>query len=76
MAQNGVPNLPDRLIEGLRERSEAGGRSPQSASCDALEKAPPYSPEERLAAALGFQARTPPDSRTSPAELIREDRDR
>jgi hypothetical protein len=76
MAQDRLPNLPDTTTAGRRERSEAFGGALQSASGDAVGKAPPYSPEERLAAALGFQRRTPPGPRTPPDELIREDRDR
>jgi hypothetical protein len=43
---------------------------------DLIERAAPYSPEERLTAALRFQNQTPAGPRSDPAGLIREDRDR
>jgi len=41
-----------------------------------IERAAPYSPEERLAVALRFQSQTPPGPQSDPVKLIREDRER
>lgn len=76
MAQVLIRNLPDDIIEAHRARAKAHGRSLEQELRKVIERTAPYSPEERLAAALRFQSRTPPGPRSDPAELIREDRDR
>ncbi len=76
MAQVLIRNLPDDVIEAHRERAKARGRSLEQELREVIERAAPYTPEERLAAALRFQSMTPPGPRSDPVELIREDRDR
>ena len=76
MAQVLIRNRPESVIEARRERAKARGRSLEQESRDVIERAAPYTPEERLAVALRFQSLTPPGPRSDPVELIREDRDR
>jgi plasmid stability protein len=76
MAQDLIRNLPDDFIEAHRARAKAHGRSLEQELREGIERAAPYSPEERLAVALRFQAQTPPAPRSDPGELVRQDRDR
>jgi antitoxin FitA len=76
MAQVLIRNVPDDVIAAHRKRAKAHGRSLEQELRNLIEKAAPYSPEERLAVALRFQSQTPLGPRSDPAELIREDRDR
>jgi plasmid stability protein len=76
VAQVLIRNVPDDVIAAHRKRAKAHGRSLEQELRDLIERAAPYSPEERLAVALRFQSQTPAGSRSDPAELIREDRDR
>ncbi len=76
MAQVLIRNLPESVIEAHRARAKTHGRSLEQELRDLIEKAVPYTPEERLAVALRFQSQTPPGPRSDPVELIREDRDR
>jgi antitoxin FitA len=76
MAQVLIRNVPDDVIAAHRKRAKAHGRSLEQELRNLIERAAPYSPEERLAAALRFQSQTTAGPRTDPAELVREDRDR
>ncbi len=76
MAQVLIRNVPDDVIAAHRKRAKAHGRSLEHELRNLIERAAPYSPEERLAVALRFQSQTPVGPRSDPAELIREDRDR
>lgn len=76
MAQVLIRNIPDEIIEAHRARAKMRGRSLEQELRSVIERAAPYSPEERLAAAERFQNLTPPGPRSDPAALIREDRDR
>jgi antitoxin FitA len=76
MAQVLIRNVPDDVIAAHRKRAKAHGRSLEQELRNLIERAAPYSPEERLAAALRFQSQTPAGPRTDPAEFVREDRDR
>jgi plasmid stability protein len=76
MAQVLIRNVPDDVIAAHRKRAKAHGRSLEQELRSLIERAAPYSPEERLAVALRFQSQTPAGPRSDPAELIREDRDR
>lgn len=76
MAQVLIRNLRDDVLEAHRARAKAHGRSLEQELRTLIENAAPYTPEERLAAALRLQSLTPPGPRSDPAALIREDRDR
>ncbi|RBP05141.1 hypothetical protein DFR50_13630 [Roseiarcus fermentans] len=76
MAQVLIRNVPDDIIEAHRDRARTRGRSLEQELREVIERAAPYTPEERLAVALRFQSQTPPGPRTDPAALVREDRDR
>ena len=78
MAQVLIRNLPDHVVEAHRDRARAHGRSLEQELREVIERAAPYTPEERLAVALRFQAMTPKTEgpRLDPVEAIREDRDR
>lgn len=76
MAQVLIRNVPDDVIAAHRKRAKAHGRSLEQELRNVIERAAPYSPEERLAVALRFQGQTPPGPRSDPVELIREDRNR
>jgi len=76
MAQVLIRNLPDNVLEAHRARAKAHGRSLEQELRVVIEKAAPYTPEERLAVVERFEHLTPPGPRTDPAELIREDRER
>jgi len=76
VAQVLIRNLPDEVLEAHRARAKAHGRSLEQELRDLIQKAAPYTPEERLAVALRFQSLTPPGPRSDPAALIREDRER
>jgi antitoxin FitA len=76
MAQVLIRNVPDAILEAHRARAKAQGRSLEQELRNLIEKAAPYAPEERLAAAMRFQALTPAGSRSDPAALVREDRKR
>jgi antitoxin FitA len=76
VAQVLIRNIPDAVIEAHRARAKAHGCSLEQELRDLIERAAPYTPEERLAAAEWFQRQTPPGERSDPATLIREDRDR
>jgi len=76
MAQVLIRNLPDAVVDAHRARARAHGRSLEQELREVIERAAPYTPEERLAAALRFQALTPPGPRSDVVDMIREDRDR
>jgi antitoxin FitA len=76
MAQILIRNVPDDVIAAHRKRAKARRQSLEHELRSPIERAVPYSPEERLAAALHFQSQTPAGPRSDPAELIGEDRDR
>jgi plasmid stability protein len=76
MAQVLIRNVPDEVIEAHRKRAKAHGQSLEQELRNLIERAAPYSPEERLAVALRFQSQTPTGCRSDPVELIREDRGR
>ena len=76
VAQVLIRNVPDDVITAHRKRAKAHGRSLEQELRNLIERAAPYSPEERLAVALRFQSQTLAGPRSDPAELIREDRDR
>ncbi len=77
MAQVLIRNLPDDVIEAHRERAKAHGRSLEQELREVIERAAPYTPEERLAVALRFQARTRtvPGPRLDAVDAVREGRD-
>ncbi len=75
MAQVLIRNLPQDIIEAHRARAKAHGRSLEQELREVIERAAPYTPEERLAVALHFQSQTPAGPRTDPVEAIREGRD-
>ena len=75
MAQVLIRNLPDDVIETHRARAKAHGRSLEQELRDVIERAAPYTPDERLAVALRFQSQTPPGPRSDPIEAVREGRD-
>jgi hypothetical protein len=74
MAQVLIRNVPEDVIAAHRKRANAHGRSLAQELRNVIERAAPYSPQERLAGALRFQGQTPPGPRSDPVELIREDR--
>jgi plasmid stability protein len=76
VAQVLIRNIPDATIEAHRTRAKAHGRSLEQGLRNVIERAAPYAPEERLAAAEWFQNQTPAGERSDAASLIREDRDR
>ena len=76
MAQVLIRNLPDDVIAAHRKRAKAHGWSLEQELRNVIERAAPYTPEERLAVALRFQSQTPPGPQSDPVQLIREDRDR
>ena len=76
MGQVLIRNVPDAILEAHRARAKAQGRSLEQELRNLIESAAPYTPEERLAAAMRFQALTPAGARSDPAALIREDRER
>jgi hypothetical protein len=76
MAQVLIRNVPDAVIEAHRARAKAHGRSLEQELRNVIEKAAPYTPEERLAVAEWFQSQTPPGPRSDPVALVREDRER
>ena len=76
MAQVLIRNVRDDVIAAHRKRAKAHGRSLEQELRNLIERAAPYSPEERLTAALRLQNQTPAGPRSDTAELIREDRNR
>jgi hypothetical protein len=64
------------VIEAHRTRAKAQGRSLEQELRILIERAAPYSPEERLAVAERFQNLTPAGARSDPVALLREDRRR
>ena len=76
MAQVLIHNVPDDVIAAHRNRAKAHGRSLEQELRNLIERAAPYSPEERMEVALHFQSQTPAGPRSDPFELVREDRDR
>jgi plasmid stability protein len=75
MAQVLIRNLPGGVIDAHRERAKAHRRSLEQELREVIERAAPYTPEERLAVALRFQRLTPPGPRSDPVEAVREGRD-
>ena len=75
MAQVVIRNLPDDVIEAHRDRAKAHGRSLEQELREVIERAAPYTPQERPAVALRFQAMTPPGPRSDVVEAVREGRD-
>lgn len=80
MGQIIIRNLDDRIIETLKRRAEAAGRSMEAEAREALRRATRLTFEEKLALVKEMQAITAPmmQGRTDMREgweLIREDRD-
>jgi plasmid stability protein len=75
MAQVLIRNLPETVVEAHRARARAHGRSLEQELREVIERAAPYSPEERLAVALRFQSQTRPATPLDPVEAVREGRD-
>lgn len=76
MAQVLVRNLDDQVVERLRQRAKAEGKSLEQALRDLLTEAARPDREEILAEMDRIRAMTPAVPQTDSAELIREDRDR
>ncbi|HEX6143549.1 MAG TPA: ribbon-helix-helix protein, CopG family [Geminicoccaceae bacterium] len=76
MAQVLVRNLDDQVVERLRQRAKAEGKSLEQALRDLLTEAARPDREEILAEMDRIRAMTPAAPQTDSAELIREDRDR
>ena len=76
MAQVLIRNIPDEVIAAHRKRAKAHGLSLEQELRNVIERAAPYTPEERLAVALRLQSQTPSGPQSDPVKLIREDRDR
>jgi antitoxin FitA len=76
VAQVLIRNIPEAVIEAHRARAKSHGRSLEQELRTLIERAAPYTPAERLAAAERFQNLTPEGVRSDPVELVREDRDR
>jgi len=80
MGQIIIRNLDDRIIETLKRRAEAAGRSMEAEAREALRRATRLTGEEKLALISEMHAITGPmlerctDKREA-WELIREDRD-
>jgi plasmid stability protein len=80
MGQIIIRNLDDRIIETLKRRAEAAGRSMEAEAREALRRATRLTGEEKVALAREMHARTAHLLRDGEAwrdswELIREDRD-
>ena len=75
MAQVLIRNLPDDIIEAHRARAKAHGRSLEQELRDVIERAAPYTPEERLAVACASRAGRRRVRAPILPKLIREDRD-
>ena len=80
MGQIIIRNLDDRIIETLKRRAEAAGRSMEAEAREVLRRATRLTFEEKLALVKEMQAITAPmmQGRTDMREgweLIREDRD-
>lgn len=73
-----IRDLDESVFETLRTRAELHGRSVEDEAREVLAQSvrQPLSPEERLAVAKRICAMTPPGSRPSAEDLIRQDRDR
>ena len=73
-----IRDLDDTTLDLLRSRADRHGRSVEDELREIVAQSvrQPFSPEERLAVAKRICAMTPPGSRPSAEDLIRQDRDR
>ena len=76
MGQLLIRNVDDTLIDTLKRRAAAAGRSMEAEARDALARGTRLTSDEKLALSARLRAMTPKDVVQTPSEiLVREDRD-
>ena len=76
MAQVLIRNVSEEAVAAHRSRAKHKGRSLEQELRELIEAAAPYSAAEKLALSERLQAQTPTGPRSSPVDMLREDRNR